>query len=232
MRKRTSLIWTALSDADFINTVKNSQSMSALLRVFGLQHKGGNFWAAKKRIKELGIDSSHFNKNRITTGRQFKGVANEEVFVENSSTKRSGVKKRILRNNILENICSICKTLPIWNGKPLVLILDHINGISNDHRIVNLRLVCPNCNSQLSTFAGRNVKHGNAINNCLDCNNEIPKSFKSGLCKKCVGKRNRKKDYPDKDILLKEVEELGYCGTGRKYGVSDNTIRKWIKILG
>jgi transposase-like protein len=39
----------------------------------------------------------------------------------------------------------------------------------------------------------------------------------------------RKAVRPPKEQLLKEIEELGYCGTGRKYGVSDNAIRKWLK---
>jgi 5-methylcytosine-specific restriction endonuclease McrA len=39
------------------------------------------------------------------------------------------------------------------------MILDHINGIKNDSRLLNLRLLCPNCNSQTATFSGRNVKH-------------------------------------------------------------------------
>lgn len=41
--------------------------------------------------------------------------------------------------------------------------------------------------------------------------------------------KQRKVERPPLEILLKEVEELGYLGTGRKYGVSDNAIRKWIK---
>jgi 5-methylcytosine-specific restriction endonuclease McrA len=46
----------------------------------------------------------------------------------------------------------------MWNGIPLVLVLDHINGKNNDNRQNNLRLLCPNCNSQQSTFAGKNKK--------------------------------------------------------------------------
>jgi transposase-like protein len=41
--------------------------------------------------------------------------------------------------------------------------------------------------------------------------------------------RKRKSPRPSLDILLNEVQELGYCATGRKYGVTDNAIRKWIK---
>jgi len=52
-------------------------------------------------------------------------------------------------------ICGITK----WRGKPVSLILDHINGNSNDNRINNLRLICGNCDMQLATYKGRN--HGN-----------------------------------------------------------------------
>ena len=45
---------------------------------------------------------------------------------------------------------------PTWRSKPLVLVLDHINGVNDDYRADNLRLLCPNCNSQTSTFCGRN----------------------------------------------------------------------------
>ena len=50
------------------------------------------------------------------------------------------------------------------------------------------------------------------------------------LCYKCLGFNNRKvKDRPSKEQLLKEIEKTNYCVVGRKYGVSDNAIRKWIK---
>jgi len=59
------------------------------------------------------------------------------------------------------------------------------------------------------------------------CGNE--KSKKSKICKSCSDVKQRKIKRPDKETLLKDIEELGYTGTGRKYGVSDNAIRKWIK---
>jgi len=43
-----------------------------------------------------------------------------------------------------------------WNGIVLKLILDHINGVNRDNRPVNLRFLCPNCNSQLHTQGGGN----------------------------------------------------------------------------
>lgn len=42
----------------------------------------------------------------------------------------------------------------------------------------------------------------------------------------------RKIERPTKEILLKQIQQLGYCGTGRIYDVSDNAIRKWLKAYG
>mgnify|MGYP000875434262 CR=1 FL=1 len=52
--------------------------------------------------------------------------------------------------------CAICKCENFHNKKPLVFVLDHINGRANDNRRENLRLICPNCDSQLDTFKSKN----------------------------------------------------------------------------
>ena len=70
------------------------------------------------------------------------------------NTAALNVKKYLMEKH--GEKCSICGQLPLWNDKPLVLILDHINGIANDWSISNFRLVCPNCDTQLPTFKGRN----------------------------------------------------------------------------
>ncbi len=64
---------------------------------------------------------------------------------------------------------------------------------------------------------------------CIDCGIEITKYSKSGKCMKCYSFSKRKVCRPPKHILSNEIKELGCCGTGRKYGVSDTTIRKWLK---
>jgi hypothetical protein len=80
----------------------------------------------------------------------------EEVFVKDSSYTRHCLKKRIIDNNFIEYICACCGLGPEWNGKPMTLILDHINGINNDNRLENLRFVCSNCDCQLDTYKSRN----------------------------------------------------------------------------
>jgi hypothetical protein len=58
--------------------------------------------------------------------------------------------------------CGICGIPPQWNNKDLVFILDHLDGDSTHNHPSNVRLICPNCNSQTPTFAGRNKGKGRA----------------------------------------------------------------------
>ncbi|WP_310527419.1 HNH endonuclease [Nocardioides sp.] len=56
--------------------------------------------------------------------------------------------------------CALCGTQEMWNGRPLVLVLDHLDGDSTNNTRDNLRLVCPNCDSQLPTYQNRNKGNG------------------------------------------------------------------------
>lgn len=97
----------------------------------------------------------------IKTGRNPRWdveFALDKVLVANSTYPRTRLRKRLIEGKIIEYKCSICDSPPIWMGNPMPLILDHINGINNDHRLQNLRFVCSNCDSQLSTYKSRNRK--------------------------------------------------------------------------
>ncbi|MGA7202469.1 MAG: HNH endonuclease signature motif containing protein [Candidatus Cybelea sp.] len=76
-----------------------------------------------------------------------------------SSTKRNRhhVKTRLLKAQLLRNRCQVCG-LDEWLGQPLNMHLDHVNGDRNDHRLINLRMLCPNCHSQTPTYGGRNAR--------------------------------------------------------------------------
>jgi hypothetical protein len=80
----------------------------------------------------------------------------EDVMVENSTYPRHSLKSRILEEGLIEYRCRCCGVGPEWLGKPMTLILDHINGVNNDNRLENLRFVCSNCDSQLPTYKSKN----------------------------------------------------------------------------
>ena len=71
------------------------------------------------------------------------------------SKSRYTIKRRLLAAGILRNVCDVCG-LSEWQGLPICIQLDHRNGIGNDHRLENLRMLCPNCHSQTETYAARN----------------------------------------------------------------------------
>lgn len=97
-----------------------------------------------------------WNKGKIGVQKSTKRIDDSLVFIENSSLARHHVKKRIISQKLIDYRCSCCGIGPEWNGKPMPLILDHINGKNNDNRLENLRFVCSNCDSQLPTYKSKN----------------------------------------------------------------------------
>ena len=235
MRKRTSIIWS-IPKKEMTKIVKESGTFSKILEHFNLFNKGGNIKTLKKRLNEEDIDYSHIPLGMDSNkGRKFspKVISLEEVMIENSTYSRSSLKKRLLENGMLKNKCYICGQEPIHNGKKLVMVLDHINGISNDHRLENLRILCPNCNSQTKTFAGRYNKREKKKYFCKNCGKGILSGRK--YCKDCFKKlkveiyreKRKVKNRPSKEELIDLIKTITMVGIGKKYRVSDASIRKW-----
>ena len=80
----------------------------------------------------------------------------EAVFIKNSSYPRHCIKRRIREDDLIPYVCACCGIGPEWQGEPMPLVLDHINGINNDNRLENLRFVCSNCDTQLDTYKSKN----------------------------------------------------------------------------
>jgi hypothetical protein len=147
--------------------VQTSQTVAGVLAALGLPTEGRPHRELTERIKQLGIDTGHFLGSgwaRGLTKETNEVVArvsraqrrpDAQVFVRSSPETNGGRIVRRLRRLGWAYRCTTCG-LTDWLGAPLVLHLDHINGVADDNRLENLRLLCPNCHAQTDTYCGRN----------------------------------------------------------------------------
>lgn len=227
---RKHIIWTYEKEL-LQNYLNNSKSYVDFFEKLDLKVSKSLIKMLQYRIKVENINRNMFLEN-VKKQTFFKSKDLSEILVENSSYLSSGgLKSRLIKNNFLEYKCAICN-INEWNNKQLVLQLDHINGKSNDNRIENLRLLCPNCHSQTDTYAGKKKKPpkiSTRLKVCGICKTEVQNKVFCDECDRKNKLKMRRVERPSYEELNNSVKLIGYSATGRKYGVSDNSIRKWLK---
>lgn len=145
-----------ITDSEFTTLIKTSTCIKEVLFKLGYS-ASGNSWGynkVKERMQILNLSTNDFKGKSGLKASKSLEIPNEQLFTKNNHP-RNIVRKRILRDSLLEYKCAICG-ISKWNNKTLSLELDHINGINNDHRLENLRFLCPNCHSQTSTYGAKN----------------------------------------------------------------------------
>ena len=229
---------------EFKIAVEESYSISQALMKLGLSPRGGNYKVFKKFQKLYNIDTSHFTGQGHMKGKKNNTLTKclSEILVKDCEYSSNKLRKRLIEEGIKEHKCECCG-LTEWLGEPIPLELDHIDGDHYNNLIENLKILCPNCHAKTPTYRGRNKKNKNSetirtkkerirtkkIYNCTSCGVELAGKCKTGLCHSCHSKSQRKIERPSKEQLIEEIEKSSYLAVGRKYGVSDNAIRKWIK---
>lgn len=234
------------TEAKAREAVAAAHSYSEALRALGMRPAGGNHKLFRHWVDEVWrIPTDHFDPHWASRGRTGKSATPlEDVLVENSSYQRAALKRRLLSAGLLVARCELCGQDDRWRGRRLSLILDHINGIPDDNRLENLRMVCPNCAATLDTHCGRKNAIPEAMRICARCGDAfVPAREAHRYCsRRCsvhapkIGQRGvaksrlRRVERPPRDQLLAELEATSYVAVGRKYGVSDNAVRKWVRF--
>ena len=127
--------YRSYTDEDIIKNAALVYNKSDLLRALGLKCAGGNHVTIQNSLDRLGVDTSHWLKNRSNSGRYFK---EPKDYVKND-----GIKKRIIndRGHKCEGPCQGTE----WYGYKIPLELHHIDGNNKNNEIDNLQLLCINC---------------------------------------------------------------------------------------
>lgn len=260
------------------NAVRDATSMMEAARIVGMPFTTFIRYAKKWNL---------YNTNE--SGKGVPQIPIKEFLKNNVVVKPQFLKNRLINEGLIEEKCEWCNIIS-WRGERIVLELDHINGNNKDNRRENIRLLCPNCHSQTSTFRGKRntgkrkytdeefvvaVRESETITQlCYNLNiaaaggnlksvrdrmQKMGLSFppketpiernerkrrekfintchcgviiarKSTMCSSCHSFKQRRTQRPAYEILAQEISTMNYVTVGEKYGVSDNTIRKWMK---
>ncbi|WP_369212935.1 HNH endonuclease signature motif containing protein [Streptomyces flavofungini] len=136
-----------------------STSVNGVLRHLGIEPVGGHHTNIARRIRGYGIDTSHFAlpvpvAATMRDNRRRRSPA--EILVSGATRRVPGERlKRAMKELGLAELCAMCGIGPVWQGEPLPLEVDHIDGSWHDNRIGNLRLLCPNCHATTDSYRGR-----------------------------------------------------------------------------
>ena len=229
------------SEYDARLAIAGSFSYAEALRKLGLRPAGGNHRLFRRYVDDVwAISTGHFDPDHTQRAASpTRAMPLQDVLVQGSSYSRGTLKRRLFAAGIKARACELCGQNELWRGARMSLVLDHINGIPDDNRLENLRIVCPNCAATFDTHCGRKNRIEPGPRTCLHCGNAfVPNRDVQKYCSRWCGTHSpapherpwqRKVVRPPYEELMAEVKALGYSAVGRKYGVSGTAIRKWVQ---
>lgn len=187
-----------------LEMIKNNEPKTNMCRLLSIKQDTLNRYLKKYDIDYLG------NQSRRGVS-HYEQMTHYTEYTENGKNiVASKLRIKLIRQGVKEKKCEICG-LDSWMGKPIPLELHHIDENRFNNRLENLQILCSNCHMQVHNYSNTTKLH---------------KKDKVKIKKE----RPRKVERPPYQKLIDEINELGYSGTGRKYNVSDNSIRKWVKF--
>jgi 5-methylcytosine-specific restriction endonuclease McrA len=220
MKRHVSPLWN--TDKNTLQKIYDeSDTLSEIIEKCGYKVTTGGTYRTIKIVSDTyDIDKTKFKENNkkyiknIRVKRSIKRDYSIE-FIENSTAHRRDIKKYILKNNLIDYKCNNCSNIGFHNDEPLILHLEHKNGMNNDNRLENLCFLCPNCHSQTKTYCGRNARKNIKTYETVERKHE-----------RIILSR---KFNPSRDELKKMVWEMPVTKVSKLYGVSDSAIKKRCK---
>lgn len=143
----------SINQKEFVEVCENSLSMAQASARLGLHFN---------TFKRYALMFGCYNINPSGKGMKKKGkpkiILDEIIAGNHPEFQTFKLKNRLLKDGLFENICSCCG-ISDWMNKPLNMELDHIDGNRTNHKLENLRMLCPNCHAQTETYRSKNIKN-------------------------------------------------------------------------
>ncbi len=217
--------------------IKQSKTWVDVCRLLGVKPMTGTQSYITKIAKTLNINHDHFLGCGHNKGKFLKKRDALEYCYNGSKISSHNLKLKLIRDGYKKKSCEICGSVK-WFEYDIPLELHHIDGNHLNNELNNLKILCSNCHSietQKQIENKKNINKINGINKAIKYKKKKNKRCKCGKlitnnatkCSECYHKNMRKVQRPTMIQLKTDVNSLGYVGAGKKYGVSDNTIRKW-----
>ncbi len=147
------------TDEQLREAVKASYSVRELLKRLGLTPRGGNYETVRRRIDELGLDTSHFLGQAILRGKTHNYGTRplDQILVHKKLENTWRLKNRLVSEGAKEARCERCGSTE-WLGELIPLELHHKDGDRTNNSLENIELLCPNCHAQTDNYRGSKKK--------------------------------------------------------------------------
>lgn len=219
--------------------VAASTTRREVLEALGLKPAGGNYAKLKRELARHAIDTSHFVGQGWNAGRSMPARGSVHDYLRQGSTITSHhLRQRLIRDGIFEAKCYHCLRTE-WQGNPIPLELEHVNGIHDDNRLENLTILCPNCHALTPTYRSKNRSRsspgpyaGRSVPKSMTCRRCGAPCVYKYCSAECVHLSQRKTARPSREELASLVATKSILAIGRQFGVSDNAVRKWLRSYG
>lgn len=149
MRKKIKV-----TDDEIVKVALESHSATSAAAKLGIKYE--TFRVHAKRLNVFNTNQSGKGTSKPKTDGLGKIPLSEILEGKHPQYQSNKLRKRLIDEGVKNNCCEVCNVSE-WLGKPLSLEVDHIDGDRYNHRLNNLRIVCPNCHSQTETYRGRNI---------------------------------------------------------------------------
>lgn len=213
---------------DLRKAVAEASSYAHTLRNLGLRPVADNYRSIRAAIKDVDADVSHFSRRPPVGGNKKHPL--EDIFSGKVSYRNNqSLLRRLISEGYKEYRCEGkgCKVDGVWLEHKIKLELDHINGVPDDNRLENLRILCPNCHSQTDTFR----RYGNILaRKCPGCGDTIKQ--KVNACRDCYDKEKYKQDWPHPEELIDRLRFESYSSLSKELGVEPSSIRYYLRKAG